>query len=246
MKKLIVLILFLFSSLIYSKEKILLVTGEWFPYTSEKIVGSGYFSEIVTAVFNDMGFEVEYKFFPWKRCEELVKSGEAFATFPYIITDERQKIFTFSDPVANSTGRLFYLKKNFKSEPIWTDYKSLKKYSIGGTFGYWYEAEFKKTGLKVDYSPNDEVAIKKLYSGRVNMLAIDELVGWELIKKLYPKEIDKFDVMDNPLNISELHLMISSSYANSSNLKDRFNISLSKIKKTPIYDKILKKYNIKK
>ncbi len=54
-------------------EKITLVTGEFPPYTSKTLEHRGFSTEIVSAVFQEMGKEVEYKFYPWRRCEDLVQ-----------------------------------------------------------------------------------------------------------------------------------------------------------------------------
>ncbi|MBU1344055.1 MAG: transporter substrate-binding domain-containing protein [Proteobacteria bacterium] len=226
-------------------QKILLVTGEWSPYTSEKIEGYGFFTEIVSAIFKDAGLEVEYKFYPWQRCESLVKSGTAFATFPYKVTEDRKKTYDFSHSLASSTGRFFYLKKRIKSDIKWESFTDLKPYSIGGTKGYWYEKPFKENGLKIYYGYNDENGIRNLWLERVDLLATEELVGWSLIKKMFPQEIDKFDTVKKPLNQDNLSLMISLSYPNAASIKEKFNVCLERIKGKGVYSKILKKHNIK-
>ena len=132
-------------------QKLTLVTGEWAPYTAEKMVGYGFFTEIVSAVFKEAGLNVEYKFLPWIRCEKEVKEGTAFAAFPYKITDERKQTYDFSDPIANSTGRFFYLKSRIKSEVKWAKLEDLKSHSVGGALGYWYEKDFATAGIKAFY-----------------------------------------------------------------------------------------------
>lgn len=226
-------------------QKVKLITGEWDPFTTEKTKEKGFFTEIVTAIFKEAGMEPEYIFLPWKRGEQEIANGTAFATFPYIATDERKKSFDFSDEVANSTGRFFYLKTVFKDKIDWSTYADIKKYKIGGTLGYWYEKPFKEAGLTVDYAPTDEQGVKKLYEKRFDLLASDELVGWELIKKIYPKDLDKFETITKPLSVDPLRLMISKTYPNSKEITEKFNVALKSIKDKGIYGKILKKYNVK-
>ena len=76
---------------------------------------------------------------------------------------------------------------------------------MGGILGYWYEKDFKEAGLNVDYAASDEVSLKKLYEGRMDLLAMDELLGWHYIKKLYPNEVQKFDTVKKPLKNDLLH-----------------------------------------
>ncbi len=78
MKKLwIVWIIIIMSATSVWAETITLVTGEFPPFTSEALEHRGFSAEIVSAVFQEMGKEVEYKFYPWRRCEELVQNRES-------------------------------------------------------------------------------------------------------------------------------------------------------------------------
>lgn len=240
MKK-ISFIFLLLTSISFALEKIPIVTGEYFPYSTENGPNKGILVDIVSEIGKRKGLDFEIKFYPWKRCEELVKKGDAFATFPYIITEARNKNFYFSKPLIKSVGKFFYLNDKLKN-PKWENYSNLLNYSIGGTLGYWYEADFKTHKLKVDYSPDDETSLKKLYSGRFDIFPVEELVGWALIKKNYPKEVEKFSVMTKNLNESELYLMISKEYPKSKILKDIFDTGLKEIKDDGTFDKIVNKY----
>ncbi|MGM0451523.1 MAG: substrate-binding periplasmic protein, partial [Pseudomonadota bacterium] len=138
-------------------EPVLLVTGEWPPFTSQDMDGSGYFTAVVTQVFERMDQPYEVRFMPWKRTMAMIEKGEAFATFPYRITDQRQQKHTFSRAVTTSSGRLFYLDSRFPNGLQWQDYGDLKDYKIGGTLGYWYEAEFRRADLDSEFVRSDEV-----------------------------------------------------------------------------------------
>jgi polar amino acid transport system substrate-binding protein len=225
--------------------EILLTTGEWEPYTSEKMEGLGAFTEIVSAVFKEMGQHPKYLFYPWKRGEAETKDGKVFAIFPYIVTDERKKDFDFSDPVMISTGKLFYLPERHKAEIVYDKLEDLQAYTIGGTLGYWYETPFKQAGLQVDYTSSDEQNFQKLYAGRVDLAATEELVGWALIRKLYPQEENRFATVKKPLNKDPLRLMISRQYPGAAELTQRFNAALKAIYAKGIAQKILEKYGIK-
>lgn len=238
-------VLLLISSSASAQEKIRIATGEWAPYTSEFIDGYGFFAEIVTAVFKEMGMEADYEFHPWTRCETLLKKGEVFAAMPYVITEERKKAYDFSNVVAVSTGRFFYLKSRFPAEVSWNQFADLKPYKIGGVLGYWYEKQFVEGKFAVEFIQSEEEIMKRLQAGRVDFVPMDELVGWQLIKKIAPSHVADFDTLKKPTNTSELHLMISKSYPNSDEIREKFNVALRAIKKNGIYAEILKKYNSK-
>ncbi len=246
MRKVLVSLFIVLVCAVYSNaaQKVILATGEWAPYTSETMSGGGFFTEVVTAVFKEAGIEVEYKYFPWLRCEAEAKSGNVFAIFPYKETSERKQVFDFTDGIFSSKGRFFYMKNKITKEIKWDKFEDLKAYKIGGTLGYWYLKDFEKAGLKPDYANDDTASIKKLQAGRVDIVPADELVGWGIIKKEFPGEVSNFGVVKKPLNVDNLSLMVSRSYPDSAAIKGRVNAALKRIKEKGIYSAILKKYGL--
>ena len=222
MKKNFLVLFFLLSSIFIQADKLLIVTGEWEPYISQTLENYGPISNTITKVFEEMGIEIEYKFYPWRRCEELVKSGEAFGTFPYIITPEREKTYYYSEALYKSVGKVFYMKENLK-EFDWNDFSDFKGHRLGGVFGYWYEVPFKEEGLSVDYSATELIALQKLYNMRLDLVVGDEEVMWEIIRKNYPKDIDKFMTAPKELNSNTLHLITSKDNEKFVEIMKKFN-----------------------
>ena len=87
---------------------------------------------------------------------------------------------------------------------------------------------------------------QKLYLGRVDLAASEELVGWALIKKLYPQEVDQFATVDKPLNEDPLRLLVSRTYPSSAELIQKFNAALKVINENGIMQQILIKYGLMK
>jgi polar amino acid transport system substrate-binding protein len=226
--------------------KVVLVTGEWEPYTTEKAADKGFFTEIITAVFKEMGVEPQYVFYPWERCEKAVEKGEAWAAFPYAYTPERAKVYWYSDNVTYAFTKFFYYKKNIKGEIKFDKLEDLKSYKIGGVTGFFYKSAFENAGLNVDWSTKEEDTIHKLINGRIDLMPYGELVGWEIIKKNYPNEINNFGVLKRPINADngDLKLIVSKTYPNSQETLSKFNKALKDIHKNGVYQQILKKYNI--
>jgi polar amino acid transport system substrate-binding protein len=224
--------------------EIILATGEWEPYTSETLDQYGFFTEIVTAIITEMGYRPKYIFVPWKRAELMVKYGQAFATFPFIITDERKKDFDFSERIFRSRGLFFYTTKRFDNEVDFEELRDLKPYVIGGVLGYWYDSLFEKAHIEPHYVASEQQLIKMLYTKRVDLVPTDELVGWSIIRQLYPDDMDVFRTVDTPLNESSFHVMISKKYPHAKDLTEQFNLSLERIRLKKIYSKILEKYGV--
>lgn len=74
------------------------ITGEWLPYTSQKLEGQGVISAVVTAIVKEMGMKVEYLWMPWERGDMMVREGGAFAQFPNAKTETRAKSADFLVP----------------------------------------------------------------------------------------------------------------------------------------------------
>lgn len=231
-----------------SSNKILFATGEWAPFTSESMDGKGFFTEIVTAVLNEMGAEYEYAFYPWERCEKAVESGNVWAAFPYAYTAERAEKYLYSEKMAFAYTKFFYYKKNPNSGKFKYDtLEDLKNFKVGGINGYFYKDAFDKAKLNVDWVSNEDEALKMLIKGRIDLAPFSELAGWDMIKKNFPDEVDNFAILDKPINAdnADLSLIVSKAYPNSQELLDKFNKAFQTIKDNGTYDSIMKKYNLK-
>lgn len=233
------------------KKKLVIATGEWEPLTTEKMESKGIASEIITKAFKEAGLEAEIKFYPWKRCEENLKTGEVDAIFPYTRNEERLKVYDFSDGIIATSTVYFYLKDNIKNIK-YENLSDLNKYSIGGILGYWYENDLKKAGIKTEYVSTDEQNIKKLLAKRIDFALLTDVGGWYLIKKDFPNDLDKFASMpyDTPSNRAKIEditscLLVLKTNKDGAEILKKFNLGLKKIKDNGEFSKILNKYGIK-
>ena len=226
-------------------EDVLLTTSEYLPYTTEHAENYGFCTEIVSAVIKNMDMNPVYKFYPWRRGQLNVREGNVRATFPYSKNAEREREYWFSaQPLF--VGRVsFFCCKDCLSENLrWNTLEDLKQYKIGGVRGYWYESDFAKAGLAVEYTDHPEESLKKLYSGRIQLFPLNEMVGWYLIDRLFPDHKKRFCVLAKPYELSPSYLMVSKSYPNSKRLLKRFDEAFQRLKESGGYRKILKKNGI--
>ena len=98
--------------------------------------------------------------------------------------------------------------------------------------------------MTVDASDNEDDALKKLFLGRVDIMPLNELVGWNSIKRLYPTQINMFAASKNALDTTNLNLMVSKKYPGAAKLLERFNKGMEIIQKTGVYKNILLKNNV--
>ena len=226
-------------------EVVRLATGEWAPYTSEALPEYGFFSEIVSEVLATMQLEAEYVFYPWRRCYDSVIKGTIWAAFPYSHTEERAAEVLFSDIIAFSTSKFFYYERPGTSADYHYEVlEDLAAHKMGGVIGYFYEETFEKAGLNVDYVAKELQALEKLVRGRIDLLPLNELVGWQLIAQNFPDQIDRFGALAKPFSESELRLIVSKSYPGARELLQRFNSALAEVKAREPYRDILRKYHL--
>ena len=220
-----------------------IVTGEWAPFTSEKMDGYGFASEVTTAVIQQMGMEVKYEFYPWKRCEHLIQKGKAWGAIPYAKNEDRETKYAFSDGLVFSRSVFFYYKDKLDGVD-WKSYKDLKPYKLGGVLGYGTHENLEKQGLTVEFTPDVTMSFKKLKAGRIDLFSMNELVGRDLIQKLFPDEVSLFNVLPTPELEDSLFLIVDKNNAEAVQRLETFNKALKVIKENGVYQAILKKYNL--
>jgi polar amino acid transport system substrate-binding protein len=225
---------------------ILLATGEWSPYTSQAMEGNGAFTEIVSTVFQEMGRTPHYLFLPWKRAESETLDGRVFAAFPYMITDARRQDFNFTDPICATTGKFFYIPARHPAGIAYQKLEDLRGYRIGAVLGHWYEDPLREAGLDIGLVVSDEQSFSQLHAGHVDLVPVDELVGWHIVDRLFPGEAQHFATLAKPLNDgSPLHLMVSRTYPDGAALTRQFNLALKTIRDNGTYARIMDHHGLR-
>jgi polar amino acid transport system substrate-binding protein len=237
------IMLVLIGHFTYASEKVVVATGDWPPYTGESMKNKGFVSEIVTEVITLMNMDIEIRFYPWRRCYQNVLWDKVWAAYPYSYTEERAKEVAFSDDVAYSTTKFFYcLQPGQKSTFVYNELTDLRQYKLGGVIGYYYEEQFKNAKLNVDYVAKEKMALEKLFLGRIQLLPLNEMVGWELIKKTFPDNVNMFGSLEKPLDRQSMQLIVNKKNQKSMDLLKKFNTELKIFMKSKKYQLIIDQY----
>jgi polar amino acid transport system substrate-binding protein len=209
--------------------EITLATGEWAPYTSRKLDGYGTFSRKVTAVIREMGMKPVYDFYPWRRCYQSVIKGRIWGAFPYSRTQQREQEVWYSDPLSYSKSLFFYYQKEGEDKSFeYSDLSELNKWRVGGVRGYFYEEWLKEAGVAVDYANSEVAAMEKLRRGRIDLMPMNEQVGWTIVRRHFPDEAANFKTVSRPLSVDPLHVIVSKTHPGSRELLHRFNAALAR------------------
>ncbi|MBU2713397.1 substrate-binding periplasmic protein [Zooshikella harenae] len=226
---------------------VVVTSGEWPPYTSKNLKDGGVFTKITTKAFELMGYSVDIHYHPWQRSYFVTAKGQADASLSWAPTEERKKDFVFSDPVTFSTKVFFHLKAfNFD----WTSLGDINDLRIIATKKYTYGDKFdaaaKQKKLKIIFSNSDEQKFRMLLAGRADLVPMEKLVGFYLLKNKFSEaQASRITFNGKPLQNTPICVAFSKKINSKrlNKLLQDFNEGLAKIKESGQYDKILEQLN---
>lgn len=221
-------------------------TGEWEPFTSDKMPQQGCATELVAAICKAGGIDPDFHFFPWLRAEALVETGEAFGAFPYAMNEPRKAAFDFSDPLFYTAPKFIYRVDgtSFGSLRV-ASLADLRPYSVALLAGTWTEGDLRSAGIRVHLVNAVDSGVKMLQSGRVDFLVEDETVAFAAIERVCPGEADSFKSLRKTFwGATGNYLIVSRRYPGASALLARFNKGLKEIQRNGTYWRITAKYKM--
>lgn len=179
-----------------AEKKVVLASSEFPPFFSATMPNQGVITEMVVEAYKKVGYKVEIHFFPFARTYEYGKSGRVDGIVALWRTTERDRWFDFSVPLPpNELG--FYKRIDEKIQ--FSSLNDLRKYRIGTVIGYVNPPGFDTAGLNLDPVSSDEVNLKKLEAGHVDLILIDKWVAQYLIRTKYPNLSVALAWMDPPI-----------------------------------------------
>jgi polar amino acid transport system substrate-binding protein len=247
MLKKIIVIYFIALNTIFA-EKILLTSGEWGPYMSNRLYHGGFVTDVIINAFKAVNVDVEIEYYPWGRSYAYAKEGEVNkknynGTLVWIYTPERAEYFYYSDIVLSENVVLFYLKENdYEFEKI----EDLKGLRIGGTLHTVYpvlEQAEKEGIIKIIRDDYYENLFRKLLTKRVDAIPYLKNVGLFYIRNsLIENDRKKIIYSKNSISIKEYHLILNRKDSNNLKLIKKFNEELKIIKENGVYEKLKKDF----
>jgi len=218
-----------------------LVTGEYPPYTGEKLPEQGAASEIMKLIFAKMGREVKIDFKPWVRASEETLAANYFGTFPWSSNEERRQQFLFSENIIPDRIH-FFTKADSTFE--FTNLEQLTGHTICSPKGwntYTLDKMIEAGKIKMEEPDDLESCLQMIKAGRAEMTFNGELVTWHVIKQLFGDTKD-FKALPKPLTEAGNYLLVSKKYPDSEKLLAEFNQALAELNKEGKIEAILKKY----
>jgi polar amino acid transport system substrate-binding protein len=242
---------FTLSFSLMGHEVLRITNGEWAPYLSERLPQHGLGSRIVSSAFKEVGIEIEYGFFPWKRAFQYGRDGHGVDGKPWhgsvlwIKNQEREKDFYFSDPVIVDEQTLFFLKEGAPVE--WKELSDLKGKVFGGTAHTAYpalEEGVRKGWFTINRGAGYDDLFKRLLANRIDAILNVKRVGQYYIRaNISPEQRRRIARSKNIIEERAYHLILSRKHKWSERLIKEFNRGLKKIKMNGKYDHILNEFD---
>ena len=226
-------------------ETIKIATLNWEPYVGESLQDYGAHGAIVKEAFKRVGKDVEFSFYPWKRAYYIALKGESFL-ISASENKERRQIFHYSDPYDNAASYLIGLKKN--GYEFNGNLKDLASYRVGVLRGHYLVKLLQESGVEtIEEVRTDNHNFKKLFSDRIDFMAMSKIPAIELLKKdpTIGGTLAEIIFYEPPLRENPIHLIGHKEMPESLEIISQFNKGLAQIKKDGIYDAIMKKYGFR-
>lgn len=226
---------------------VFLTNGEWPPYLSQSLPNYGFASHVVTEAFANVGIEVKYGFFPWKRSYRYAKQGYSagvkawHGSVVWVHTPKRALSFQFSDVVVEENEHLFHLKS---SGLEWERIEDLYGLIIGGTLHTVYpdlESAERQGLLTIDRDGNYDLLFKKLLHRGIDAVPFVKHVGHYFIQsQLSAEQAAQIVFAPTVLDKRDYYVMFSKETDPNGQLLALFNQGLAQLKSSGRYQQMLR------
>jgi len=165
-----------------------LATGEYRPYSSEKISGFGVTTELISAICSASDIQPQFIFLPWKRIERELLEGSVFAAFPYSENAKRKLDFDFSEDLYRVSYSIAYHAGNLKTQALSGNEKisDLKDYRFGVIAGSFSEPRLKELGVHYEAVATVDQLIGMLRLNRFDFYIEHASIVADAANRLFP------------------------------------------------------------
>ncbi|RED44672.1 substrate-binding periplasmic protein [Aestuariispira insulae] len=163
------------SALAQDARVVRFTTTHYPPYLDEQSSGGGFFTQIIREAYKTQGYQMEVKFFPWKRAVILAKDAQGFdGIFTFgTINEERERDYVISDPLPSLEWGFF---RRVDRPIAYQKMDDLFPYRIGIVRGYAYGGGFdeqKEKFQSIVVANNDIALIRMLADDRADVILSD-------------------------------------------------------------------------
>lgn len=168
-----------------SETIVLLAEDDYFPYSSRGESGQaqGICVDLVRRAFANVGIRVRYETSPFDRAMARVRDGQAVACFNTPREERIEKDYIWPRNMLYRSQTLFYARRDFLGRI--DEMRDLDGLRLGLTMGYGYgDAIARHTGVEKVWGRSDEMNMRKLLAGRIDLVAQNPYIAQRLLARL--------------------------------------------------------------
>jgi polar amino acid transport system substrate-binding protein len=220
-----------------------LVTLEYPPYEyTEGGQVKGLAVEVIREAFKQMGHELTIEVYPWARSIDMFKAGQADGIFTFFRTPEREEFTYFSKEAVITQPITLWVPKDSKVV-YGGDLAKMAIYRFGvvskTSYGEVFDTTVKKGMIKTDEANTIDNCIDKLLNARFDIWISNHYGGVYSLKKA--KKFDQVKELSPAVQETPAYVGFSKK-KNLEALRNEFDATLIKMKKSGLHGKIIKEY----
>ena len=219
------------------RQKLTISVGDWPPFFVEGEPGQGTVARLVRDVFAEQGYDVTFRFLPWKRAYREAATGQHDATAIWMHAEEREADFVYSDAVMQEQFVLFHRAAD---KIQWNTLPDLAGLTLGASIGYSYGPDFDNAvdskGLNVEWAASTELNFNKLLYGRIDAFPEEINVGYYILRRETDNnETEQITHHPSPILENESFLLFPRDDPDTTKLREAFNTGLKDFRETGRY-----------
>lgn len=203
-----------------------------------------YLVEITREAFLKAGYSTEFIFVPWARALLNSIEGKYDVLLAAYYTQERAEKLLYSESIG--VTKIFFLKQK-KVNISYATMDDLKPYRIGHILGSKVNKEFdeaEESFLKIEYVSNTKQNIRKLLTGRLDLVVEKEERLKQLLASEFKNEAENLEFLYPPLQVNKFYNCVSKKRPGYQKIVEDFNHGLELINEDGTLSLIHKKYGI--
>ncbi|MCP4119552.1 MAG: transporter substrate-binding domain-containing protein [Desulfobacteraceae bacterium] len=233
-----------FAPALFAQPKaITLVTDPFEPYYGDRVPNQGFVTEIAREALKRSGYDLTVEFMTWNRAMELSRQGKYAGVLGAYYSEERNRDFVYSVPIARVEVMLMSRKG---ANIAYTTLEALKAYRIGIIRGYANTDAFDSADFLIkDAVEKNEQNLKKLITNRVDLVINSRAVLQHVINTAMPWAAQLVEFVEPPLQVKDLHIMFTRKDPNHDTYVNALDRGYGMIKTDGALDKILARHGFK-
>ena len=244
MKSIVFALAMLISTLCASHAQTLqLANGEWPPYQSARLPRYGFASAVVSEAAVLGGLQVSYGFYPWKRAEEMVRSGHIDGSLVWSQTPLRDSFALFSEPILQDREIIIHhAGKPLADWPLRQQWQGVHLALPLGSRTFHELVQLERAG-RVEYHrvESPENGLRMILAGRMTAMTMASSVYQSLRRdKLTAQERSQLATLPTPIETVPFRLMLSRARPQAAAQLAAFNRGLQLLRQSGRYAQLEK------